>query len=72
MRPRLIAAHWFQLVGDLPTGRPSDEERLNYGFLNVIDLPNKELVEGARQTHLRLYDLMFGKVKPFDAKPRYH
>lgn len=69
--PHIIGAHWFQLVDDLPTGRPSDEERLNYGFLNVLDLPYPELVDGARQTHRRLYDLMFGKTAPFDEKPRY-
>ncbi len=70
--PHIIGAHWFQLVDDLPTGRPSDEERLNYGFLNVIDLPYKELVDGARQTHRRLYDLMFGKAAPYSEKPNYH
>jgi hypothetical protein len=37
--PYIIGTHWFQMVDDLPTGRPSDQERLNYGFLNVIDLP---------------------------------
>ncbi|MCL5742641.1 MAG: glycoside hydrolase family 125 protein, partial [Acidobacteria bacterium] len=42
--PAMIGTHWFQLVDDLPTGRPSDQERLNYGFLNVLDLPYAELV----------------------------
>lgn len=70
--PNLIGTHWFQMVDDLPTGRPSDQERLNYGFINVIDLPYGELVEAARKTHRRLYDLMFGKVEPFGEKPRYN
>jgi hypothetical protein len=67
--PALIGTHWFQLVDNLPTGRPSDQERLNYGFLNVLDLPYAELVEGARQTHRRLYDVKAGRVRPFSSKP---
>jgi hypothetical protein len=69
--PYIIGTHWFQLVDDLPTGRPSDEERLNYGFLNVIDLPYPELVDAARQTHQRIYDLKYGKAKPYTEKPKY-
>jgi len=34
-RRHIIGTHWFQMVDNLPTGRPSDEERLNYGFINV-------------------------------------
>lgn len=67
--PAMIGAHWFQLVDDLPTGRPSDLERLNYGFLNVLDLPYKPLVEYAREAHRRLYDVKFGKSPPYDRKP---
>ncbi len=70
--PNIIGAHWFQMVDDLPTGRPSDEERLNYGFINVIDLPYGDLVNAARETHRRMYDLKFGKVKPYQEKPRYN
>jgi agarase len=69
--PYIIGTHWFQLVDDLPTGRPSDEERLNYGFLNVIDLPYPELVDAARRTHQRIYDLKYGKAKPYTEKPKY-
>lgn len=67
--PALIGAHWFQLVDDLPTGRPSDLERLNYGFLNVLDLPYRPLVEYARETHRRIYAVQFGKQPPYDRKP---
>jgi hypothetical protein len=70
--PYIIGTHWFQMVDDLPTGRPSDEERLNYGFINVIDLPYPDLVNAAKQTHRRMYDLKFGKAQPFNEKPRYH
>ena len=47
--PYIVGAHWFQMVDDLPTGRPSDEERLNYGFINVLDLPYQDLVEAAKR-----------------------
>lgn len=67
--PAMIGAHWFQLVDDLPTGRPSDLERLNYGFLNVLDLPYKPLVEYARETHRRLYEVKFGKAPPYSRQP---
>jgi hypothetical protein len=69
--PYLIGAHWFQMVDDLPTGRPSDGERLNYGFVNVIDLPYSDLANAARQAHARMYSLKFGKARPFDEEPRY-
>lgn len=67
--PAIIGTHWFQLVDDLPTGRPSDEERLNYGFLNVLDLPYQELVDAARETHRRIYEVKSGKVSSFQQKP---
>ncbi|MGC1836982.1 MAG: hypothetical protein WA674_01465 [Candidatus Acidiferrales bacterium] len=67
--PDIVGTHWFQFVDDLPTGRPNDVERLNYGFVNVIDLPYEDLVQAARETHHRLYDLMFGNVQPVQTKP---
>ncbi len=70
--PHIVGTHWFQMVDNLPTGRPSDAERLNYGFINVIDLPYADLVEAARQTHARIYGLSSGKLKPYSVKPRYH
>ncbi len=70
--PYIIGTHWFQMVDDLPTGRPSDEERLNYGFINVIDLPYPDLVNAARATHQRVYRLKFGEEKPFGEKPKYN
>jgi hypothetical protein len=70
--PSIIGTHWFQMVDNLPTGRPSDEERLNYGFINVIDLPYADLVEAARQTHRRIYRLKNGIVRPHAEKPRYN
>jgi hypothetical protein len=70
--PYIVGTHWFQMVDDMPTGRPSDEERLNYGFINVIDLPYPDLVDAAKQTHKRLYELKYGVVPPYSQKPRYN
>jgi hypothetical protein len=65
-----IAIPLFQMVDDPPTGRPSDGERLSYGFMNVLDVP--DLVEAARATHKRIYELKFGRAKPFSEKPTYN
>jgi hypothetical protein len=70
--PYIIGAHWFQMVDDLPTGRPSDEERLNYGFINVIDLPYRDLTEAAKQAHRRMYDLKNGTARAYGERPRYN
>jgi hypothetical protein len=70
--PYIIGTHWFQMVDDLPTGRPGDGERMNYGFINVIDLPYRDLVEAAQQTHRRLYALKFGTAKPSKDVPAYN
>jgi hypothetical protein len=70
--PYIIGTHWFQMVDDLPTGRPSDQERLNYGFVNVIDLPYQDLVDAARLTHRRIYDLKRGSLTAYSHKPRYN
>lgn len=67
--PDIVGTHWFQLVDDMPTGR-NDGERINYGFLNVLDVPYEPLVAAARETHQRLYALMFGKEKPSQVVPR--
>jgi hypothetical protein len=68
--PNIIGTHWFQMVDDLPTGRPSDGERLNYGFINVIDFPYRDLTEAARATHARIYALKHGQAAPYMEKPR--
>jgi hypothetical protein len=70
--PFIVGTHWFQLVDDLPTGRPSDEERMNYGFIDVIDLPYPDLVSAARETHRRIYQLKFSELDPFDEIPEYN
>ena len=70
--PDIIGTHWFQMVDDLPAGRPSDGERLNYGFVNVIDLPYQDLVAAAKLTHQRIYDLKNGRIAAYNRKPGYN
>ncbi|MBI5282357.1 MAG: hypothetical protein HY858_11800 [Candidatus Solibacter usitatus] len=67
--PAVVGTHWFQLVDNLPTGRPQDGERLNYGFLNVLDLPYPELVRAAQETHKRIYEVKSGRTDPYLGKP---
>jgi hypothetical protein len=68
--PHVVGTHWFQMVDDMPTGRPSDGERLNYGFINVLDLPYRDLVDAAKETHRRIYRLVFREVEPKTEPPR--
>jgi hypothetical protein len=68
--PNIIGTHWFQMVDDLPTGRPSDEERLNYGFINVLDLPYRDLTDAASAAHARIYALKRRQAEPYSEKPR--
>jgi hypothetical protein len=70
--PYIVGSHWFQMVDDLPTGRGQGGEHLNYGFINVIDLPYRQLVKAAQETHRRLYDLKFGKVEAVREIPKYN
>jgi hypothetical protein len=67
--PEIVGTHWFQLVDDLPTGRPMDGERLNYGFVSVLDTPYPELIAAACETHARIYDLCFGNMQPIRNRP---
>jgi hypothetical protein len=47
-----------------------DGENYNIGFVDVTDRPYKELVDAAKATHKRLYDVHSGKILPFSQRPR--
>jgi hypothetical protein len=64
-----LGAYWFQWRDQSVLGR-MDGENYNIGFVDVNDRPYKELVEAAKLTHSRLYDVHSGKILPFDQKPR--
>ena len=70
--PGFLGAHWFQWSDQPVLGR-MDGENYNIGFVDVTDRPYPEMVEAAKATHKRLYDVHSGKLPPFaesDPRPR--
>ncbi|HNS19304.1 MAG TPA: hypothetical protein PKH24_02340 [Sedimentisphaerales bacterium] len=67
--PGFVGAHWFQWSDQPVLGR-MDGENYNIGFLDVTNRPYPEMVEAAKATHKRLYDVHSGKLPPFDERPR--
>lgn len=67
--PAMIGTHWFQWLDQPATGR-GDGENYSIGFVDVTDQPYAELVEAAKTTHRRLFDVHSGKALPFDQKPK--
>lgn len=63
-RPEIVGMHWFQWTDQALLGR-RDGENYNIGLLDACSLPYHDLVEGARKTHERMYDLAQGKIKPY-------
>jgi hypothetical protein len=64
-RPELIGMHYFQWL-DQPFFGRFDGENYNIGFMDICNQPYKELVEAAKLTHLKMYEVASGKAKPFD------
>jgi hypothetical protein len=67
--PGFLGAHWFQWRDQPVLGR-FDGENYNIGLVDVTDRPHVELIEAAKATHKRLYDVHAGKVPPFAERPR--
>lgn len=61
--PAIIGIHWFQWWDQPSTGR-GDGENYNIGMVDVTDRPYKELIDAARETHKRLFDIHSGKIAP--------
>jgi hypothetical protein len=59
----IIGTHWFQWVDQPSTGR-NDGENYNIGFVDVTDQPYNELVNAAKETFKRLFDVHNGKEPP--------
>ena len=64
-RPELIGMHYFQWL-DQPVFGRFDGENYNIGFMDICNQPYKELVEAAKLTHSKMYEVASGKEKPFD------
>ena len=69
--PSLIGTHWFQWWDQPSTGR-GDGENYNIGLVDVTDRPYKELIDAARETHKRLFDIHSGKVFPVSRQALTH
>jgi hypothetical protein len=66
--PSVIGVHYFQFADQPVTGR-FDGENYNIGFVNQLDLPYPEMVEAARTTHARVFDLHAGRETPVRVLP---
>lgn len=66
--PNFVGAYWFEWKDEPVQGR-MDGENYNIGFVDVTDRPYTELVEAAKLTHKRLYDVHSGKELPFARHP---
>jgi hypothetical protein len=64
-----LGAYWFQWRDEPVLGR-MDGENYNIGFVDVNDRPYMELVEAAKATNKRLFDVHSGKVIPFNQRPK--
>jgi hypothetical protein len=69
--PAIIGTHWFQWIDQPSTGR-NDGENYNIGFVDVTDRPYIELVNAAKQTFERLFDVHSGKEIPVSRKALVH
>lgn len=67
--PMMVGAHWFEWIDEPNTGR-FDGENYNIGFVDVTDRPYTELVEAAKATHARLFEVHSGKAPPVDRKAK--
>ena len=64
-----VGAHWFTWRDEPVLGR-NDGENYNIGMVDVTDRPYKELVEAAKTTNKRLFDVHSGKLPPFSQRPK--
>ncbi|MDP9173978.1 MAG: hypothetical protein M3O30_08955 [Planctomycetota bacterium] len=67
--PYALGAHWFTWRDEPVLGR-MDGENYNIGFVDSTDRPYPELVDAAKLTHKRLFDLHSAKILPFSRKPK--
>lgn len=67
--PGFVGAHWFQWSDQPVLGR-FDGENYNIGLVDITNRPYVELIEAAKATHKRLYDVHAGKAPPFNERPK--
>lgn len=54
--PQVIGAHYFKYVDQAATGRPSDGENIQCGFVDVTDTPYNDMVQAARKVSAEMYE----------------
>ena len=64
-----VGAYWFEWRDEPVLGR-GDGENYNIGFVDVNDRPYKELVEAAKATNKRLFEVHSSKIPPFIQMPK--
>jgi hypothetical protein len=67
-QPFVVGTQWFIYTDQALTGRFFEGfhgEGNNTGLVDVTDRPYRELVEAAKLTHERIYNVKLGKEKPF-------
>ena len=69
--PECIGVHYFTLYDQSALGR-YDGEHYNIGFLDVCNRPYEPLVNAARQSHERMYQVAAGTEEPFEDAPEYY
>ncbi|MBX9569020.1 MAG: beta-galactosidase [Candidatus Obscuribacterales bacterium] len=67
-KPYMIGTHYFQYLDEPLTGRGDGESSFN-GFVSVADRPYPDLVQAARTTNCRIYEIHSGKLRPSTEKP---
>lgn len=62
-KPYVVGCHYFQYIDEPLMGRGDGESSFN-GFVNVCDIPYKELVAAARKSNAAIYEIHSGKKAP--------
>ena len=68
--PWCVGVHYFTLYDKSAIGR-FDGENYNIGFLDVCNQPYEPLAKAARNSHILLYRVAAGEIKPYDVPPEY-
>lgn len=67
--PALIGTTYFTWSDQDVSGR-GDGENFNCGVVDVTDRPYKLHAEAMMETHMRLYDIHAGKIRPYNQEPK--
>jgi hypothetical protein len=59
--PQIISCHWFQYVDSPTTGRSSDGENFQIGFVDNSDTTYPEIIEASREIGNNLYEMRLKK-----------